>query len=305
MKLNFKHFMTAIMLVLCCSVSSFATENGQIMYPIGVNTVLNGILPAPGQTMLLNYMQYYSADTLNDSDGNSTLPDFNVDVFVEALRVLHTWERPLGPFTVTSGFVLPVVYLDMDLGLGFPGTSDSAFGLGDITLQPLNIGYSNASHTLFTYLALDLAVPTGSYSENDLANVGSNHYAFQPSLSVTWFATPKLELSGTALLEYDFENKDTDYQSGISTSFEYNAGYMVTDKLQLGLQGFFLTQISDDEVDGEKYLDGHRSKVNAIGPQLRYNLKSGSALVLKWQHEFGAENRTEGDRVWLQFAMPL
>ncbi|MNP79333.1 hypothetical protein D3C76_1771450 [compost metagenome] len=82
-------------------------------------------------------------------------------------------------------------------------------------------------------------------------------------------------------------------------------GYSVTDKWQVGVQGFYSKQVSDDELDGEKYLDGFRGQSAALGPQVRYTISPGVAVVAKYQHEFAVENRSKGDRFWIQFAFPF
>lgn len=49
----------AVVALACLLASSVeATENGQTSYPMGVNTVLNGILPPPGETQFYNYTLY-------------------------------------------------------------------------------------------------------------------------------------------------------------------------------------------------------------------------------------------------------
>jgi len=296
-----KPLFMVFILALCSSMPAFATENGQIMYPFGVNTVLNGILPQSGQTQFYNYMQYYTADRLNNSDGNNLDPNFSLNVFCEAVRIVHAWTPTVGPFSISSGIVVPVVYVDIDLF----DMSDNKINLGDITLQPLNISYSNESHTFFAYMGFDFGIATGSYSRNDLANTGTNYYSFQPTWNVTWFPTPEWEASASAVLEFNTKNEDTEYQSGSVANLDFILGYKITDKIQLGIQGFFLSQFTDDELNGTQFLDGNRTKVNGIGPQVRYDFMPGGGLVLKWQHEYAAENRSEGDKIWLQFSMPL
>lgn len=308
MRHQIKRLLIIVALLVCFTVPAFGTENGNIAYPIGVNTVLSGILPPPGKTQFFNYMQFYTAERVNDSDGEKMFEDFSLDVFVEALRFVHSWNHVFGSFYISSGLVVPLVHMDLDIDLGSPygfplKLSDDANNLGDITLQPLNINYSNKSHTFFAYFATDLVIPTGKYSEDDVANTGNNYYAFQPQVCLTWFPSRKWEVSGAAMVEFKSENDATNYQSGDVATLEYNVGYMITEKLQLGLQGYFLSQFTDDEIDGSKVDDGHRAKANAIGPQLRYDMIPGGGLVLKWQHEYSVENRPQGDKIWLQFTM--
>lgn len=74
--------------------------------------------------------------------------------------------------------------------------------------------------------------------------------------------------------------------------------------LELSLVGYWFEQLTDDELNGNPYLDGHRSKVFAVGPQLRYQFAKGG-VALKWQHETWAQNRPLGDRFQMQFAVPF
>jgi hypothetical protein len=63
--------------------------------------------------------------------------------------------------------------------------------------------------------------------------------------------------------------------------------------LELSIVGYWFEQVTDDELNGNPYLDGHRSKVFAVGPQVRCQFAKGGA-TLKWLHETSAENRPQG-----------
>lgn len=160
-----------------------ATENGLATYPVGVNTVLDGILPPPGATQFYNYTEYNFSSKFAGADGKSSVPGFHSEVLVDAPRVVHTWGPTLGSFTFSSGIVVPLFHLHVDV----PGASGTRSALGDIIVHPLMVGYSNPSHTFFAFISPDVGLPTGSYSVNRVANTGLNTYAFEPNLSVTGF----------------------------------------------------------------------------------------------------------------------
>lgn len=284
------------------SGASSATENGLATYPIGVNTVLNGILPPPGGTEFYNYTEYYVANRFAGADGKSSVPGFHSEVFVDAPRVVHTWGATIGPFTLSTGLVVPLFHLHVDV----PGASGTRSALGDIIVHPLMVGYSNPSHTFFAFFSPDVGLPTGSYSISRVANTGLNTYAFEPNLAVTWFPSPKWELSGFAQVEFNSPNHATNYHSGAVASFDYLIGYSVTQKVQVGLQGYFLKQISDDTVNGQTAPNnGFRGQAIGIGPQLRYTWGPGAAIAFKYQHEFAVRNRPQGERLWVEFAFPF
>jgi hypothetical protein len=287
---------------LLSSGTANATENGLNIYPVGVNTVLDGLAPDPGQTRFYNYTQYYEASKFAGANGNSSVPGFHVDVAVDAPRVMHTWSPTLGPLTFTSGATFTILHVQTSV-MDMKGVRT---GFGDTILEPLDINYASADHTLFALFApSDISIPTGSYSPTRLANPGVNYYGFIPNAGVTWFPRPGWELSAMAALQINTRNKDTDYTSGTIASLEYLVGFNVTKTLQLGVQGFYLQQISDDKVAGQSYKDGFRGSALALGPQVRYEFAPGCGLTFKYQREFDVRNRAEGNRLWLELSFPL
>lgn len=291
----------AAMFVVLAHAAS-ATENGLTTYPIGVNTVLDGVTPPPGSTEFYNYTEYYVANKFAGPDGKSAIPGFHSEVLVDAARPVHTWGETLGPFTLSSGLVVPLVHLHLDV----PGASGSRTAMGDIIAQPFLFGYSNPTHTFFAFLTTDVSLPSGAYSVSRLANTGVNYYAFQPNLSLTWFPSPRWEISTTTQVEFHSPNHATNYHSGDVASIDYVIGYSITPKLQIGVQGFFLKQFTDDTLNGQTAPgDGFRGQAIGIGPQLRYDIGPGAAIAFKYQHEVAVRNRPAGDRLWVQFAFPI
>lgn len=289
-------YVVTISAMLVSNVPAMATENGNTAYPVGVNTMVNGLVPAPGETWIQNYTVYYGASDFSDGSGDSLVPGFDSDAFLNATRIFHTWEGTFGPFTLSSGVVVPFVDLDIRTDFGH----SSAFAVGDITLQPLYLGLSNAQKNFFAYGGVDLFIPTKT-------DVSNNFYSFAPNLNLTWFPSSKLELSVSFGAEFHTKNRSTDYQSGTVFFLDWGANYRAFDSLPnlgIGLQGYAIKQISDDTVAGATVGDGFRQQGFAIGPQISYAI-GGGGVALKWQHEFDTEYRPNGDRVWLQFNMPL
>lgn len=283
------------------ALAAQATENGLQNYPVGVNTVLNGLMPLPGETQFYDYTLFYTASKFAGPDGQSSVPGFKANVIVQAPRIMHTWNLHLGPFTLASGAVVPLQYTYTHVPTG----SGNRVGLGDVILQPLNIGYSVPERGFFAFFASDFSVPTGGYSASNLANVGINYYTWQPALHVTWLPADKWEVSASAVVQVNSPNRDTNYHSGSIFDLDWVVGYSPAKNLQLGLQGYVLKQFTDDTLNGQVYQDGFRGRVYAVGPQIRYTFAPFSAVVLKWQHEFKAQNRAQGDKVMLEVSMPF
>lgn len=273
-----------------------ATENGAIAYPVGVNTLMAGALPGPGETWWQNYTVYYRGNTFTDARGRSSVPGFKADVFVNAARFLHTWNTGSEPFRLASGVVIPLLHTNVRTAFG----SERNAGVGDITVQPLYFGWTNSDKTFFGYAGIDVYLPTKS-------NVSNNFFSVNPTVYMTWLPAPKLELSAAAGVEFHTEHGRTRYRSGPLFLLDWGVNYRPfesTPGLSVGVGGYFVQQLSDDLSGGAPVQNGFRQRNIAIGPQVSFGTPAG-AVAIKWQHEFETKNRPEGDRFWFQFLLPL
>jgi len=140
-----------------------------------------------------------------------------------------------------------------------------------------------------------------------LVNPGLNYTTVAPQLALTWLPTKDLELSLFSIAGFNSKNQATQYTSGDYFDIDYAIGYRPVASLralQVSVVGYWFDQFTDDQLNDHQYLDGHHSKVFAVGPQVRYHFAKGG-IALKWLHETSAENRPEGNRLQLQFAVPL
>ncbi|MBR0742242.1 transporter [Bradyrhizobium liaoningense] len=150
-------------------------------------------------------------------------------------------------------------------------------------------------------------VPIGDYDPARLANLGIGHAAVDFGGGYTYF-DPKSgnEFSWVAGLTYNFKNPDTQYRSGADFHIDWGASHFFDSKFQLGVVGYYFQQVSDD-VGAPVSLDGFRSRVVGIGPQVGYIFPMGDKLQgyvnLKGYREFAAQNRAAGWNTWLTFAI--
>jgi hypothetical protein len=143
-------------------------------------------------------------------------------------------------------------------------------------------------------------VPTGTRVSND-------YFSIAPLSAVTWFPTPKLEISGSVGMEFHSSNKTTKYRSGPLAFAELGANYYAfrsIPELAVGVGGYAVKQFGNDSGGNAFIEDGYRQQVYAFGPQISYGTAKWG-IAAKWHHEFAAENRPEGDRIWIQLIIPL
>jgi hypothetical protein len=73
--------------------------------------------------------------------------------------------------------------------------------------------------------------------------------------------------------------------------------------LAVGFNGYFIDQFSSDEVGGIDI--GFEGEAFAVGPEIIYQIGKSGGLAIKWQHELDIRNRPEGEKLWLEFQVPL
>ena len=75
---------------------------------------------------------------------------------------------------------------------------------------------------------------------------------------------------------------------------------VIEKKLHLGINGYFLTQFTDTQVDGQA-VAGRREQVIAVGPGGVYHFSQNDHLFCNAYFEMDARNRPEGQRFVLRF----
>ncbi|WP_326540422.1 SphA family protein [Pseudorhodoferax sp.] len=289
-----------------------ATEGGGNSYPMGVETNYTGLM-LPDGAHWFSYYQYYSAHRSTDDAGrhNPQLASFDLHSQVLAQRLSYVWpgRRLLGARLETR-VVLPLVRLDLDLAVRRPGGLDPLdrggehTGLGDMAFSPLILGW--AGPRLHQTVGIDTHLRTGSYDVARRANTGRNTTQLALFHASTWFPAPGWDLHTKLRYAVNTRNSATGYRSGDEATFEFGAGWRATPALQLGVSGYVYRQTSDDEQNGRAVNgNGNRGRVHALGPAISYQLTPNTALIAKLQREFGAHNRPEGQRLWLQVKWPM
>lgn len=278
-----------------------AVEAPTVAGPIGGTDARSAMLPPPG---LYGGLAAYHAQTLDFVDKNGdTVPGLADAELTKTIGAPFFIYVP--PVTVLGGSIgiwgyVPVVNV---CGHLFPGTTDQCDpGVGDPYLEfnwsrsfsrPRASAYANAYPILegFTVLAgVGLVIPAGEYTAADplsqAISPGSNIWDFAPTAGFTYTTAPIIaegtEFSVRVYANHYFENPETNYLTGDIL----NVDFAITEHigpLQIGLTGFFATQIEDDKLGGRQAPpDGRQAEVFGIGGVAIYDLpQQGMSLKLK------------------------
>jgi hypothetical protein len=270
------------------------------VYPVGIETVLSGLTPAPNGTMLYGYVASYRANALDDSQGQSAVPDFKIDVFATAVKVVHNWNLPVLGGTLNCNLAVPFLHETLALPIG----QFSKSGIGNSSIGVVELGYKKGDwHWLYEG---DILLPGGSYSRGAPLNVGQHNYAIAPVAAFSYLPSEgRTEISSKIQYIINSEDMATRYHSGNEFMWEYVAMREVSRRVALGVNGYFYQQTTDDYQDGAIFRDGFRGRDFAIGPEFRFRLGLHSGFALKYQRDTLVQNRPRGNALWFQFALPL
>lgn len=288
----------AIGLLTALSPSTHAAEGGGTVYPNGADNFAAGAMPPPGTYGML-FAQRYSADRVNDADGNDlNVPGFKVTANAVVPRFIWvTGAKVLGG-DLSWHAIVPVV----DLKVSIAGSSQTKTGIGDITTGP-GIGYHH-SPNLHSLLGVDLYLPTGRYDRNDQANIGRNHWALEPLYILSHIDPKGFNADIKSGYIFNARNKDTGYRSGQEFHFDYALGWGLGNGWTAGVGGYYYKQMTSDRQNGAT-LQNSKGETFAIGPSVKYDSGKGWFVTLKWQKETVSENRAQGNAFWLKAVFPI
>ncbi len=276
-----------------------AAENGVSVYPAGVETIMPGMMPPSGKTILLEFDNFYQANGLMDGKGHSLVPGFHLRVAAFAGKVVHNWGvKALGGVLVSS-VAVPVLYEHLTGPFG----SVNKTGIGNPDIGVLAVAYAKGDW--HWWYGVDAYTPGGPYNKNDLLNPGQHYFATAPEAAFTYLpGRGKEEVSSKFQYIVNFRNPANQYRSGHEFIWEYALMHSFTKKLAMGANGFGYQQTTDDRQNELTVENGNRGRTLAIGPQIKYHA-GRTELILKYQKEFLVENRTRGNSLWFQVGVPL
>lgn len=275
---------------------------------LGFTTFIDGAPPAGNGWYFSQYVQHYRADKFKDDDGHTiALPDPEVEVTVGLTQAIYISDFQLLGGNAGINFILPEVSprTRYDVAGPFPQEGDSGFGdllVGPFIQWPPVMGENGPK--FFQRVELQLILPTGEYDDDREINPGSNFWSFDPYWSGTYFFTPKLTGSVRAHYLWNGKNEDPnrgfgpgarDTRAGQAFHMNFAAEYAVTPQLRLGVNGYYLKQTTDTEVNGHE-VNGRKERVLGLGVGGMYSFSQNDIVIFNFYDESQVENRTEGQR---------
>jgi len=282
-------------------------------YVPGVALIRDYFVPPPG-FYYEQYNVFYTSDTFRDRNGDkvdsiqvggqTVEVDVDVDVYVIAPNFIYVTDfKVLGAsygFFVAPTFGNTSVAAELETETEFGlDAEESQFGLGDLYVRPIWLGWHfgqaefAASYGFFA--------PIGKYDADDVDNIGLGMWTHEFQLAGAYYFD---EEQGTALTlagtyEIHHKKRDVDIRPGSHLTLEYGLSQYIpiteTWLAEVGLTGYSQWQVTDDSGSDAINKDVH-DQVHGAGFQVGLaHLGFDAALVFRFLHEYGAEDRFEGD----------
>jgi hypothetical protein len=278
---------------------------------LGATSFLDGGPPSGPGLYFSQYIQYYTSDKFEDIS-DAAAADENLDAWISLSQFIYQSDQKLlfgGKWGLNV--IIPLASLDYSSAQGDLGLLDNGSGLGDITVGPFlqwdPIMGSNGP--IFMHrIELQMIFPTGKYDENKELNPGSNFFSFNPYWAGTLFITPKWTVSTRIHYLLNADNNDpnrayknnmsaNDTRAGSAIHLNFTSAYEILPKrLRLGVNGYYLKQINDTQVNGVD-VPNTKEEVFAIGPGAVYHFSKDAHLFINAYFETMAEHRPKGERV--------
>jgi hypothetical protein len=246
----------------------------------------------------VDQLLFYDARSLLDRHGQSLPVGLNARALGNVTGVAATFEIvPLATY-VNMAIGAPVSWARVSTQQ--PEASLDRFGLADLYLQPLQLGWHLGPVDLVAGYAV--YVPTGQ-SEGSTRGVGHGYWTQEPSLGTTVFFDDQRHWSASALFSVDVNGRtrDVDIVRGTTLQAQGGVGVWIRDFFDVGLAGAALWQITADRGrDLPAPLRGAGDRVYTLGPEVTFRVPAVRlSCTVRYEHEFLAESRSQGQVFFL------
>jgi hypothetical protein len=303
----------AVCLAIGLGLSQNALAYDEPNLNLGLTSFLDGGLPAGPGFYAVEYLQIYSADKLKGIN----LPKTDVDAVVSLTQFAYLSKAKIGTASLGLDVIVPVVLsANTDDGLGNT-VLKSKTGVGDVLIGPFlqfDPIMGKNGPLLIHRIEFQVLAPVGHYDNTAAVQPGSNFWSFNPYWAGTLFLTPEWTVSGrfhylwngkndnpnASLAQYVPANTLSSSRAGQAFHVNFATEYAVTKQLRVGINGYYLQQTTDTEVN-DIAVAGRKEKVVAIGPGFTYSWGPDQNFFFNAYKEFDAENRPEGERFVVRY----
>lgn len=237
---------------------------------------------------------WYTAGALVDRNGRTLPVDLDLDAIANAAGVYGTYEIPRLHLFVGASFGAPVAHVWAHTDR--PEASIDRFGLADLYVQPLKLGFRKPHFDVVAGYAF--YVPTGSFSPGQRGGVSRAQWSHELSLGGTAYFDRARTWRLSALGSYELNQKKLgiDITRGDTIQVQGGAGKTLAGVVDVGAVGYAQWQVRDDRgADLPPVLRGARDRVYGLGAEAAVRVDAiRTRFNVRWAHDFAVESRPRG-----------
>ncbi|MDR3647287.1 MAG: transporter [Candidatus Babeliales bacterium] len=269
---------------------------------LGNTNFLDGgpIRPSPGFYFFQYFDSYYS-NKFTDNNGNKlkglNKPHFNY--FAGATQLVYQTKDDF--FLRAAGgvsFIVPYC-ISTHINKNDLGIIDRGKGLGNIQIggylqwKPININ----NRPLFVHrLEVDFMIPQNTKELKNIIYPAATFFYIDIYWAATLYLTEKLALSWRINYLNTFKDKINDQKIGNAIYTNYSLAYQTTEKLWLGINGYYLEQLQNNKFLG-KVTPETKERTLGIGPGGVYFFSQDFVLFGHLYFESLTRNRPQGAKL--------
>jgi hypothetical protein len=247
----------------------------------------------------------YRTNNLIDRHGNSLPVGLELRALSDVVGVGFAYEiKPIRTY-VGASFSIPMAHVRATLQI--PEASVDQFGLGDLSVQPLRLGWRTRFFDVVTGYAF--YAPTAPFEPGGVGRLGSGQWTHEVSLGGTVRFDPARTwtLSALASIEFPQHKLDEDITRGDILQIQGGIGKAIRPFFEAGLAGYALWQVTQDRgADLPQVLRGQHDRSYGLGPEMTVAIAPiRTRVTVRYEHEFSVRSRPEGQIVVLEIAVAV
>ncbi len=260
---------------------------------------------APPGIYIADRLLTYSADEAIDRNGKRLDVGLNSQATAGALGVKAVFLLPVLGTHLGVAAAIPVARVHVDTQR--PLASIDRFGLGDLFLQPVQLGWRVPHLDVVT--SYSIYVPTGRYEPRGGSGIGRGYVTHQFSVGSAVYLDRARNVHVSALASYDANQRKRgiDITRGDSIQVQGGAGVRFLRLFEVGVVGYALSQVTDDTgADLPRVLRGARDRVVGVGGEAGVLIPwIRGQLSVRYARDVFARSRPMGSIFVLGFTVAL
>lgn len=267
-------------------------------YPAGAEGIKAATLPPPGF-----YLRDYNFGYFANEFPVGGPADFSLDAYIQAPRLIWMSDWKILGANFGADVIVPFGWQQVKVG---PSASHSVFrdfGLGDIQIEPLLLGWhGDRWDAAFGYAWW---APSGNFDKFNPACIGKGFWSQMFTFGGTYYFDAEKTWAVSLLNRYEFNqpNSTLDTRAGQIYTAEWGFSKSLTKTIEVGFIGYYQQQTTDDTGAGASSLHQH---VVGIGPEISAVCpKLGLITSLRYVRELEAAYRPEGNLLTLTLTKRL